>query len=178
MGNKVTNDSTGIMKQDVKEKRARFIDRSNELQQEFSFAHPRTKFFLNQIYNTHFYGSPLWDLSSHEIKLMENTWNVSVRKVFGLPRDSHRYFVESVSEFKHLRTIIVERYLKFCHEIRKSKKIALKNVFQLIETDTKSVTGSNLIPTTSKSCLHMKQEIWNYVLYLNKRDGELDSYMN
>ena len=58
LGNKIQNKMDG-MKQDLLEKRARFISRNMELIQEFSFAHPETKCQVNQIYNFHFTGSPL-----------------------------------------------------------------------------------------------------------------------
>ena len=144
LGNKITNDISGLMKQDIIEKRAKFIARNNELCQEFYFAHPRTKLHINNVYNSHFYGSPLWDLCCQETSMISNSWNTSFRKMFDIPRDSHRYLVEAVSDSKHLWTSIVKRFLTFCDQIRKSKKIALKNVFRTIEHDTRSITGSNL----------------------------------
>ena len=55
---------------DLMEKRALYINRVNELNQEFHHAHPLTKANINNIFNTHFYGSQLWDLLSVEaIKL-------------------------------------------------------------------------------------------------------------
>ena len=56
-GNHVQNEMNG-MKQDVNVKRARYIQKNNEINQEFYFAHPRTKFHLNCVYNSHFSGSP------------------------------------------------------------------------------------------------------------------------
>ena len=75
---------------------------------------------------------------------LEKTWNVSFRVMFGLPRESHQYFVEAMSERPHLKTILIKRYLNFIDQIRKSKKSALKNLLRLIENDTRSITGSNL----------------------------------
>ena len=43
LGNHVQNEMNG-MKQDVNVKRARYIQKNNEINQEFYFAHPRTKF--------------------------------------------------------------------------------------------------------------------------------------
>ena len=54
-------------------KRAKYIGKNNELEQEFYFAHPDTKFKLNKIYNFSFSGSPLWDLQSKEVEMMENS---------------------------------------------------------------------------------------------------------
>ena len=67
------------MAQDLKEKRARYINKNNELCQEFYFAHPETKLRVNEIYNGHFTGSPLWDLFSPEAVQFEKTWNISFR---------------------------------------------------------------------------------------------------
>ena len=53
------------MKHDIMVKRAKFIDRNNDIVQEFSFAHPKTKLKMNQIYNYHFSGSQVWDLFCH-----------------------------------------------------------------------------------------------------------------
>ena len=63
LGNHVQNEMNG-MKQDVNVKRARYIQKNNEINQEFYFAHPRTKFHLNCIYNSHFWGRPLGSVKS------------------------------------------------------------------------------------------------------------------
>ena len=49
---------------DIKEKRAKFIDRTNEIFQEFHFGHPDSKCKVNNIYNSQFNGSPLRNLFS------------------------------------------------------------------------------------------------------------------
>ena len=61
LGNHIKNTSDG-MGQDIRVKRANFISKNIELNQEFDFSHPLTKVKLNLIYNFHFTGSPLWDL--------------------------------------------------------------------------------------------------------------------
>ena len=50
------------LKDDLMEKRAIFINKVNEIVQEFYFAHPLTKIRINNIFNSAFYGSTLWDL--------------------------------------------------------------------------------------------------------------------
>ena len=56
-----TTISSGKIKseQDIMQKRARFIEKCNNISQEFHYAHPVTKVKLNTIYNSHFYGSSL-----------------------------------------------------------------------------------------------------------------------
>ena len=80
------------LKKDMSIKRARYIDRNNELQQEFFFAHPETKVKVNRIYNTHFTGSPLWDLFSRESEMIENTYNVSIRAMYSSFQAKTQYF--------------------------------------------------------------------------------------
>ena len=55
VGNSLHED--GTMNQDIKVKRAQFINKSVELNQEFFFATSRTKFEVNQIYNNHYQDS-------------------------------------------------------------------------------------------------------------------------
>ena len=93
LGNKIMNEMNGL-KQDIKEKRARYISRNNEILQEFSYAHPRTKFEVNKIFNSHFSGQVLWDLFCRESEMVENTWNVSFRLTFNLPRNTHKFLVQ------------------------------------------------------------------------------------
>ena len=63
------------------------------------------------IYNSHFYGSNLWDLFA--INDVYIAWNNVLRTVFDLPRCTHRYLLEPVTEFKHLFTLLINRFIKF-----------------------------------------------------------------
>ena len=128
----------------MKSKRARFIERNNEIIQEFHFSHPRTLVELNVVYNAHFYGSCLWNLKSDRVIKFENSWNIAVRKMLRLPRETHCYLIEFVSGQHHMRSILASRFLGFIASIRKSKKESLRNLLGTIEYDTRSVTGRNL----------------------------------
>ena len=77
------------MGQDTTEERAQYITRNNELSQEFSFAHPTTKCLINNIFNTHFTGSSLWNLFNKATEMLEKSWNVSQRIMFALPSETH-----------------------------------------------------------------------------------------
>ena len=111
LGNTMENEMNGMVK-DLLCKRARFIQKNNELVQEFHFAHPRTLFELNLIYNSHFTGSPLWDLFGKESEMLEKTWNKSFRIMYNLPIETHRYFVEAISGSPHIKNILIQRFLK------------------------------------------------------------------
>ena len=145
LGNTIVTAMTGdIRHQDVLNKRAAFIDRNNDLIQEFSFAHPKTTAEVNKIQNSHFYGSVLWNLSSKEVVKLEKSWNVSVRRMFDLPRETHCYLIEAVSDQHHVKTILARRFLNFVNAIRNSSKQALRSLLKVVEYDTQSVTGRNL----------------------------------
>ena len=92
------NDKVDGMQHDILVKKAKFIERNNTLRQEFSFAHPRTLLQLNQIYNSDFTGSCVWDLFSREEEKLENSYNKAVRLMLGLPINTHRYFIELLSQ--------------------------------------------------------------------------------
>ena len=143
LGNHIKNTSDG-MGQDIRVKRANFISKNIELNQEFDFSHPLTKVKLNLIYNFHFTGSPLWDLFSREAVMMENSWNTAVRVMFDLPQDTHRYFIEPISETRHLKFVLIDRFLNFLTQIEKSTKQVPKQLLKFIKRDARSTTGSNL----------------------------------
>ena len=58
--------------------------------------------------------------------------------------DTHCYFIEPISEYVHLRSILVKRFLKFVEQLDKTKKSALKGGFNLVKDDCRTTTGSNL----------------------------------
>ena len=67
LGTTITNTGGGRLDQDLIEKRAQYIAKSNELNQEFHYC------------------APLWDMFSKNFQRLENTWNVSIRKILSLP---------------------------------------------------------------------------------------------
>ena len=76
--------------------------------------------------------------------MVENTWNVSFRKMYCLPRNTRKFLVEPVSQSIHIKKLFIKHFLTFVDKIKSSKKVALKNVFRIVKNDCRSVTGSNL----------------------------------
>ena len=131
------------MKQDISEKRDAYIA-NNELNQEFHYANPFTKIWINNVYNTSFYGAPLWGMFDREFEILEKSRNVSQRIMLSLPRETHRYFIEPLSQTVHISKSIKKRFLGFIENIRKSRKEVLRCVLKTIEHDCRSTTGRNL----------------------------------
>ena len=143
LGCTITNDIQGLSK-DIMEKRAQFINRANELEQEFSYAHSSTKIRLNQIFNTSFYGSQLWDLFSKEAERVEKTWNISQRIFLKIPRNSHRYFLEPLTKTQHIKFSLMKRFVGFVDKVINSSKPIMRNLMCALKEDCTSTTGKNL----------------------------------
>ena len=143
LGNTIEN-KINDMKMDIISKRANYIQKSNEIMQEFSFSHPKTKIEINCIFNNHFTGSPLWDLFSREAEMIYNSWNKSIRIMLGVPLNTHRFFLEPLPGLNHLKFTLVARFLAFISQIEKSQKMLPKILLQLIKRDCRFITGSNL----------------------------------
>ena len=144
LGIKIANIPSKILNDDVMEKRARYIQLNNELMQEFSFVFSCTKAFINRVFNSHFYGSVLWNLYSRETTMLYNTWSVSIRKMFRLDRKSHRYLIEPISDMPHIRQALMKRFLGFTEKLSASRKGVLKRAYKIFKADCRSTTGSNI----------------------------------
>ena len=81
----------GSLKLDVDLKRRSFIGKYHEFRQELKNPDPIVFMNLILIYNSHFYGSNLWNL--FDINDVYIAWNNVLRMVFGLPRCTHRYLL-------------------------------------------------------------------------------------
>ena len=125
-------------------KRAMAIQKNNELCQEFRFCHPTTKLTLNQIYNFSYTGCQLWDLFSREAVSLENSFNVSVRRMLGLPNNTHRYLIQPLAGDVHIKQVFAKRFLRFCDSLANSGKAVVRETYEKIRLNVRSVTGSNL----------------------------------
>ena len=143
LGNTIVN-TPEFTKQDINIKRAQFVTKNIELNQEFHFANAETKFSINQIFNSHYTGSPLWNLFSAEEIRFESSYNTSIKIIYDLPLNSHRCLIEPITEARHVRIILFRRFLSFIQQIMKSPKQLPKQMLKLIQTDTRSTTGNNL----------------------------------
>ena len=80
----------------------------------------------------------------YEANRLEKSWNVSQRILLGLPRNSHRFFIEPLSDTQHIMVSLYKRYLKFVESIATSKNVTLRNMLSKIKYDCRSNTGHNL----------------------------------
>ena len=64
--------------------------------------------------------------------------------MYDLPLATHRFFIEPLSGVPHLSRILVRRYLSFIEKIRRSSKVALNQLLELVRRDVRLTTGANL----------------------------------
>ena len=76
--------------------------------------------------------------------MVENTWNVSMRLMLDVPRETHRYLIEPLSRTTHIKTVLIKIFLSFLEQIRNSSKSTSKFLLDSILLDARSTTGSNL----------------------------------
>ena len=128
---------------DMRTKNAQYIGKNIEINQEFQFVHPSTKIRVNSIYNSSYYGSPLWNLFGSGAFSIQSSYNKSVKVMLDLPYETHRSLIEPLTGEKHVKLVLIKRFLGFMDKIRNSEKIALKMLQLEAMRDVRSVTGSN-----------------------------------
>ena len=99
---------------------------------------------INGIYNTSFYGCVLWNYFGKEMQRIDKSWNVSVRRMLRFPFNSHRYFLEPVSETKHVIFSMYARFINFVEKLKTCKKSIIRNLLRTVKADCRSTTGHNL----------------------------------
>ena len=89
LGVTITNESNAL-ETDMRIKKARYVARNIELNQEFYFSASETKLKINEIYNSSWFGSTLYNLFGIEGERLESSYNRSVKVMFNLPFRTHR----------------------------------------------------------------------------------------
>ena len=136
-----TNNS---MNKDCDIKRAKFISMIHSLNQEFHFVHPSQVVKLYKIYATSFYGSSIWNLYCDNVSRLYTSWNVAIRILFKLPRETHRYFIEPLSESIHVKTMLCSRFISFFDSLCSSSKLCIRVLANVAKNDQRTVLGKNL----------------------------------
>ena len=73
-----------------------------------------------------------------------NSWNVNVRIMLDLPRDTHCYIVEELDNGPHVRQMLFSRYIKFLNNIYNGRRENLKFLLNLVSRSMYSPTGVNI----------------------------------
>ena len=101
------------MKIDICLKRGAYIGKVNSILQEFYYADSSVLMKLIGSYCCSMYGSNVWDLFSPESQKLYRSYNVTLRTVYGLPRTTHKYLLERISDTPLLFLQLLARYVTF-----------------------------------------------------------------
>jgi hypothetical protein len=104
---------------DIRMKIGSFIGRVHSILQEVYFANPVVKMKMISLYASSFYGSSLWNFFDGRCDRLYTAWNNAVRDSFCVPRASHRYLIEEISEHLHPMIMLSSRFLKFHQSLQK-----------------------------------------------------------
>ena len=99
---------------------------------------------LANIYATSFYGSVIWDIYSKDCEKLFKSWNVTIRQIFNLEGNTHRYLIEHISGCLHPKVMLASRYVTFCKSLVNSSKFPVRFISRLKEQDRRSVLGKTL----------------------------------
>ena len=126
------------------QKRGAFIGKVNSLLQEFHFVSPEVFMKLLNTYATSMYGSNTWDILSSDCERLYRSFNVTVRNVHSVDRCTHRYLVEPIAGSLHLKVMLASRYVTFSNSLLKSKKMPVRFLARLAQSDLRTVLGKTL----------------------------------
>ena len=129
---------------DLLQKRAIFFHKVHELKQAYGFYSPNVVCELIRTFGTSLYGSPLWNLKSEEHLKLNRSWNTTVKMVFNLPFETHKRFVESLTQVPHLQSTLHGRSIGFLNGLHQSVKPEIKLLFSMCKNDNLSNTGQNI----------------------------------
>ena len=66
-----------------------------------------------------------------------------VRRTFNIPRNTHKYLIEAISQNSHLKIKLVKKLLNFSLTLSKCDKPHIKYLQNIQKTEFRSVFGRN-----------------------------------
>ena len=129
----------------IRVKRAKFIDKTVDLREQLSFAHPKQVMKAAQVYccDGYGYGSMLWTLQSDTAEQYFKAWNTFVKLAYGVTRSTFTYLVEGyfARDFVSLRNQILGRYRAFFQKLLKSHSKEIRLLANIVGRDPRSTTS-------------------------------------
>ena len=136
---------------DLMKKKAEFIGKIHSFRQEFGGLDPIVFTKLVSIYLTSFYGSNLWDLYDKTSESLFKCWNIMVRMNWDIPRNTHKYLIEPISQNCHLKINLVKR----SHSL-KAWQIVTNLISSICTISSKMISGQFLAETVKTFVLRLE----------------------
>jgi hypothetical protein len=131
------------LNQDVRVKRANFIEESTKVRETFGFASPTEVLKAVKVYVGSHYGSNLWQLDSDMANQYYSAWRTCVKLAWQVPRATHTYFVDHLlsGDLTSVRTDALVRYAKFLKGLRTSPAREVAIMYGVVSGDVQTTTG-------------------------------------
>ena len=138
--------SDGTMKQDIREKRAQFIDTAVKIRETFSTAYPPQQLYAIEKYCCSWYGSNIWDLNSKETEMACASWRTCYKLTWDVPRATRSYLVQETLTpgVTPLRVRLLLNFRGFFKSLLKSPSPEVQVVAMMAGQDIRSTAGSNI----------------------------------
>ena len=130
---------------DLDQKRREIIGKIHSLQQELGPQDPAVFLQLVKTYVLHLYGCQLWDIFSNNTEKLWATWHRTIKIVYDLPHATHRYLLNDLVNFDHIKKLIIKRFLKFSEQIRNIDVPQITLLHRIQSCDYRSVYGRNIL---------------------------------
>ena len=126
--------------------KAKYIEKTIDIRETFSFAHPEQIMRAMDIFSSDCYGLMLHDLGSQSTESIFKAWNTAVKLTWNVPRDTYTYIVENLlgRNFQSLRNQIYSRYSRFFQSLLNSSSREVSFLANIVARDCQSVTAKNV----------------------------------
>ena len=98
-----------------------------------------------------FYGSSLWDLKGNGVRMLCNSWDLSVKEAYKLDRRTHTHLVRSLSGTHQVHLELMSRSVVLIRKLLKSSSKEARTLANMLVHDRKSRLGENL-ETVRREC--------------------------
>ena len=75
--------------------------------------------------------------------------------IFNVPRDTYRYWIESISQCLHVKTMLASRCVSFYETIEASSKLCIRFLSNLCKNDLNTVLGRNIFSIANDSSVNL-----------------------
>ena len=126
--------------------KAKYIEKTIDIRETFSFAHPEQIMRALDIFSSDCYGLMLHDLGSQSSESVFKAWNTAVKLTWNVPRDTYTYIVENLlaRNFNSLRNQIYSRYSRFFQSLLTSSSKEVSLLANIVARDCQTVTAKNV----------------------------------
>ena len=141
LGNTIGHNSSSIQMQEAINE---FNCKVNMVNAHFNHVNPDVLYNVFKTYCMPLYGSQLWDHSKHNIDKFYVAWRKKIRKIFGLPYQTHCALLPYICDDSRVENQLYSRIVTFCRALEKSKNMITNICFELAMYGSGSALCNNI----------------------------------